>query len=69
MVLLRPIREDNIQREVSTFTSSRLDKGARLVSQELQKIVTDEKLQLITYNHYYTNNIQKVRQDSLRESI
>jgi len=69
MALLRLICKDNIQREVSTFTSSRLDEGARLVSQELQKIVTDEKLQLITYNHYYTNNIQKAHQDLLRESI
>ena len=69
MALLRLIREDNVRREVSVFTSSGIDEGARLASQELRKIITDEKLQPITYNHYYSDNIQKARQDSLRESI
>lgn len=68
-VLLRLIREENVRREVSVLTSSGLDERARLASQELVKIIADEKLQPITYNHYYTDNIQKARQDSLRKSI
>jgi polysaccharide deacetylase 2 family uncharacterized protein YibQ len=36
---------------------------------ELKKIIADEKLQPITYNHYYTDNIQKARQESLKKSI
>jgi hypothetical protein len=69
MALLRVIREDNVRREISAFTSSGLEEGAHLASQELQRIIADEKLQPITYNHYYTDNIQKARQDSLRKSI
>jgi hypothetical protein len=69
MALRRVIREDNVRREVSVLISSGLDEGARLAREELRKIVADEKLQPITYNHYYTDNIQKARQDSLRKSI
>jgi hypothetical protein len=68
-VLLRLVHEDNVRREVSLLTSSGLDERACLASVELQKIIADEKLQPITYNHYYTDNIQKARQESLRKSI
>lgn len=69
MALLRLIREENVRREISVLTSLGLDEGAQLAREELGKIVADEKLQPITYNHYYTDNIQKARQDSLKKSI
>jgi hypothetical protein len=69
MALLRLIREENVRREISVLTSLGLDEGAQLAREELGKIAADEKLQPITYNHYYTDNIQKARQDSLKKSI
>jgi fibronectin type 3 domain-containing protein len=36
---------------------------------ELQRIIEDEKRQPITYNHYYTDNIQNARHHSLRDAI
>ena len=69
MALLRLIREENVRREISVLTSLGLDEGAHLAREELGKIAADEKLQPITYNHYYTDNIQKARQDSLKKSI
>lgn len=36
---------------------------------ELNKICQDEKMQPITYNHYFTDNIQKARQDSMKKEI
>ncbi|KFY61302.1 hypothetical protein V496_05072 [Pseudogymnoascus sp. VKM F-4515 (FW-2607)] len=36
---------------------------------ELQKIIDDEKRQPITYNHYYTDNIQNARHESLKKAI
>ena len=50
------------------LTSSKLEKSKELADEELCKIV-DEKRQLITYNHYYTDNIQSARQDSWKRTF
>lgn len=36
---------------------------------ELDRLVQDEKAHLITYNHYYTDNVQKARQSDAKESV
>jgi hypothetical protein len=36
---------------------------------ELQTLVDDENQQPITYNHYYTDNVQKARQKASRDLI
>ncbi|KAJ5110792.1 Dynamin [Penicillium argentinense] len=36
---------------------------------ELSKLIQDERGHPITYNHYYTDNIQKARHDEAKESI
>lgn len=36
---------------------------------ELEKLLEDERRQPITYNHYYTDNIQKAEQDSIRKDV
>jgi hypothetical protein len=41
----------------------------RAAAEELKSLVEDEKRQPITYNHYYTDNIQNARQDSMKNSI
>ena len=37
--------------------------------EELSRLHEDEKQQPITYNHYYTDNVQNARQDSTRKLI
>ncbi|KAL8783924.1 MAG: hypothetical protein Q9195_009234 [Heterodermia aff. obscurata] len=37
--------------------------------EELSRLCEDEKQQPITYNHYYSDNVQKARQDSTRDLI
>ncbi|KAJ5640301.1 Dynamin [Penicillium longicatenatum] len=37
--------------------------------EELAKLIQDERGHPITYNHYYTDNIQKARHDEAKESI
>lgn len=46
-----------------------LDANFENAKQELDKLVADEQMQPITYNHYYTDNIQKAREDAARESL
>lgn len=36
---------------------------------ELGHFLEDERQQPITYNHYYTDNIQEAKQDASRDSI
>jgi len=36
---------------------------------ELSRLCKDEKRQPITYNHYYSDNVQKARQDSTQKLI
>lgn len=37
--------------------------------EELLRLCEDEKQQPITYNHYYTDNVQNARQDSTRKLV
>ncbi|KAH7344294.1 Dynamin family protein [Pyrenochaeta sp. MPI-SDFR-AT-0127] len=37
--------------------------------EELNKILMDEQMQPITYNHYYTDNIQKARVDAAQKNL
>ncbi|KAF2137804.1 uncharacterized protein K452DRAFT_312175 [Aplosporella prunicola CBS 121167] len=40
-----------------------------VADEERKKLLSNEKCQPITYNYYYTNNIQKARQEPLKTSI
>jgi hypothetical protein len=65
----RIISEDNVRHEVRQLINSKLERSKDLANEELCKIVDDEKRQPITYNHYYTDNIQNARQESMRGAI
>ncbi|KAK2058613.1 hypothetical protein LY76DRAFT_654818 [Colletotrichum caudatum] len=65
----RQIAEDHL----SGVIDKRLEKCRTHAVEELGKILVDEKRHPITYNHYYTDNIQKARGDyhklALKEAI
>jgi Zn-finger nucleic acid-binding protein len=63
------VQEEGVRWEVLQLILEPLDRGARAGRSELDKLLEDERQQPITYNHYYTDNIQKSRQDFLRNSI
>ena len=63
------VREEGVRWEISQLILESLDRNARAGRSELDRLLEDEKQQPITYNHYYTDNIQKSRQDFLRNSI
>lgn len=37
--------------------------------EELKRLLLDEKAHPITYNHYYTDNIQNARMDAARQQL
>jgi hypothetical protein len=67
--LSRVIAEEEMRREILQLANSKLDDGKKLALEELQKILFDENRQPITYNHYYTDNIQNAREDSVKNAI
>lgn len=63
------IKEDHARSEIQKIINRRLQEVLDDALAELQKVCDDEKLQPITYNHYYTDNIQKSRQNATRAAI
>ncbi|KAL1305821.1 hypothetical protein AAFC00_003983 [Neodothiora populina] len=63
------IKEELVREEVAQIIFSSLNEKLRIARQELDKLHEDERQQPITYNHYYTDNIQKSRQASLKAAI
>lgn len=63
------IRDGHILKEVIHIIDRALLQRKEAAMQEFRKLLEDEKRQPITYNHYYTDNIQKSREDSTRELI
>lgn len=67
--LLHIVREDAVRQEIRDITDASLRKNFKAATEELKKLLEDEQRQPITYNHYYIDNIQNVRQDATRKLI
>jgi len=61
--------EEGVKNGVREITQSKFDIQKLAAAEELKRLVEDEKRQPITYNHYYTDNIQKARHDAMKNSI
>ena len=68
-VLLHIVKEDAVRQEIHEITDASLQKNLTIAQEELKKLLKYEKRQPITYNHYYTDDIQNVRQDVTRKLI
>lgn len=58
--------EQRISLEIKRQVNERLMTQMNRAEKELQILIEDEHQQPITYNHYYTDNVQKARQDASR---
>jgi hypothetical protein len=61
--------EERISLEIRKQVNERLTAHMNQAEKELQTLIDDEHQQPITYNHYYTDNVQKARQDASRDLI
>jgi len=61
--------DDQISLEMLDRIESSLLESKQTSEEELLKLCEDEAQQPITYNHYYTDNVQKARQASTRKWI
>ncbi|PCG92464.1 Dynamin [Penicillium occitanis (nom. inval.)] len=61
--------EDGLRREVGGILQDFLDSCEKLALEELNKLLEDERRSPLTYNHYYTDNIQKARGDMQKAAV
>uniref|UniRef100_L7IQ43 Interferon-induced GTP-binding protein Mx2 n=1 Tax=Pyricularia oryzae (strain P131) TaxID=1143193 RepID=L7IQ43_PYRO1 len=57
------------QKEMKNWVKKWIEDAGNDALMELDKLRKDEQRQPITYNHYYTDNIQKSRHGFLREAV
>ena len=61
--------EEQICLEIKRQVNQRLTTQMNEAEKELQILIDDELQQPITYNHYYTDNVQKARQEASHDLI
>ncbi|KAJ0163639.1 Interferon-induced GTP-binding protein Mx2 [Colletotrichum tanaceti] len=67
--VFRLFPEDRLRRDLEMICQERLEGCRADAFEELRKILLDEERHPVTYNHYYTDNIQKARCESQKEAL
>ena len=63
------IKDANVRESLCQSVTATLDENVRGALNELNKLLEDEAGFPITYNHYYTDNIQKARNNRSRQDL
>ncbi|KAK1977459.1 P-loop containing nucleoside triphosphate hydrolase protein [Colletotrichum cereale] len=61
--------EEGLQQDVLSLCQDRLEQACSLAHDELSRLWYDERRQPITYNHYFTDNIHKARNDFQKRAV
>lgn len=64
LAVKRLIPEEKLRVEVRSILQDWLENGEAEALAELRKLIDDEQGGPMTYNHYYTDNVQKSRLDA-----
>jgi hypothetical protein len=67
--LTSSVQDGEVKRELLSLCEEKLDGTAATASDELRRLWGDEQRQPITYNHYFTDNIQKARHNVQAEAV
>lgn len=63
------IKDGKVRQNIGRLVSTTLETNVEAAEHELENILHDETRQPITYNHYYTDNIQKARNETSQNLI
>jgi hypothetical protein len=63
------VKDEQVLAGLMEIANAPLQNNKSKAKEELENLRRDEMQQPITYNHYYTDNVQKSRQDSTRKLI
>lgn len=61
--------DESVLVELEDITNITMQIRKEAADSELEELRKDERQQPITYNHYYTDNVQNARQDATRKMI
>ncbi|TDZ34310.1 Interferon-induced GTP-binding protein Mx1 [Colletotrichum spinosum] len=65
----RLVPEERLRRDIDSMCQEKLEESRAKAFEELGKIMADEGQHPITYNHYYTDNIQQARDDAQKSAL
>ncbi|UKZ94349.1 uncharacterized protein TrAFT101_009225 [Trichoderma asperellum] len=65
----RLIPDDNMRSQIHIILQEWLEHTERVALEELEKLIADEQRTPLTYNHYYTDNVQKYRLDTQKQAV
>lgn len=63
------VRDEHLRTQLQTLINSPMRKILDDALEELGKLCDDEAMQPITYNHYFTDNMQKARQNLVKADL
>ncbi|KAF4253645.1 hypothetical protein KXX13_006461 [Aspergillus fumigatus] len=63
------IKDTNARQTISSIITEKLGDNAKGALHELSKLLADEAGYPITYNHYYTDNVQRTRNNRWRQDL
>jgi hypothetical protein len=67
--IARLVLEDSLRVEVTAILEAWFEKTEQSALDELELLLADERRSPLTYNHYYTDNVQKWRLETQRVSL
>lgn len=62
-------KDEKICIELQDITSQSMQERRQHAEEELENVWEDERAQPVTYNHYYTDNVQKARYNRIEKAI
>ncbi|KAL7795108.1 P-loop containing nucleoside triphosphate hydrolase protein [Trichoderma ceciliae] len=65
----RLIPSESMRGQIHAMLQEWLENTEKLALEELRKLIEDERRSPLTYNHYYTDNVQKARLDAQRKAV
>ncbi|KAF3066704.1 Interferon-induced GTP-binding protein Mx1 [Trichoderma lentiforme] len=63
------IPEESMRAQVHSILQQWLEETEKNALGELEKLIKDERRSPLTYNHYYTDNVQKARLDAQKKAV
>lgn len=63
------VADEHVLRELGGIVGAQLQASVEAAKDELRELWEDERQQPITYNHYFTDNVQKDRQQGMQSLL
>ncbi|KAL7929824.1 P-loop containing nucleoside triphosphate hydrolase protein [Trichoderma chlorosporum] len=69
LAVVKLIPEEDMRAQIHSMLQERLEDTEKNALEELEKLLQDERRGPSTYNHYYTDNVQKARLNERKKAV